>query len=190
MPEYNIIEQAIIFATDAHCGAYRKGGAKIPYIVHPLEALSVVATMTNDWEILAAAVLHDTVEDAGVEAEQLVGQFGGRVAALVSAESEEKQNDKPRADTWKQRKQETLDLLKNETDIAVKIIVLADKLSNIRSIYSDYQKTGDKVWEKFNQKDKKEHAWYYNGIADAVSELSDFAAWKEYRSILENLFEG
>jgi len=187
MHDNNLVDHAIIFAVNAHSGALRKG-SKLPYIVHPLETLAVVSSMTDDAEILAAAALHDTIEDADVTVEQIAGQFGGRVAALVSADSENKRDGKPRADTWKQRKQETIDSLRSECGLPVKMIVLGDKLSNIRNIYSDYQKTGDKVWERFNQKDKKEHAWYYGAIAEAVSELSDFAAYKEYKSILEKVF--
>jgi myo-inositol-1(or 4)-monophosphatase len=188
MYENNLVEQAIIFAVNAHGGAYRKGGKKMPYIIHPLETLSIAATMTNDWEVLAAAVLHDTIEDAGVSVDQLIGHFGGRVAALVCADSENKQDDKPRLDTWKQRKQETIDNLRIEKDIPTKIIVLSDKLANIRNIFADYEKVGESVWDKFNNKNKNDHAWYYNEIAEAVSTLSDFTAYKEYKSILEKLF--
>ena len=46
-------------------GAVRKGN-DIPYIVHPMEALSIAATMTNDPEVLAATVLHDVVEDTAI----------------------------------------------------------------------------------------------------------------------------
>ena len=183
----NLLDDAVIFATNVHSGMLRKG-TKLPYIVHPLETLAVVSNMTDDVEILAAAVLHDVLEDTPATKEQLREQFGDRVTALVCAESEEKENDKPRADTWKQRKQETLDSLKNEKDIAVKMIVLGDKLSNLRSMNSDYEKIGDELWARFNQKDKKEHAWYYGGIADAVRELSEFTVWKEYKYVLRLVF--
>jgi len=183
----NLLDRAIIFATNAHSGAFRKG-TNLPYIVHPLETLAVVSSMTDDPEILAAAVLHDVLEDTAATKEQLREKFGARVTNLVSAESEEKQNDKPRADTWKQRKQETLDVLKNEKDIAVKMIVLGDKLSNIRSMHSDFERIGDELWERFNQKDVREHAWYYNEIAYAVKELEIYNAYKEYESVLRMLF--
>ena len=187
MHENNLVDQAIIFAVNAHSGALRKG-TKLPYIVHPLETLAIVSSMSDDMEILAASVLHDVLEDTHATKEQLCERFGNRVAAIVSADSEEKQNDKPRSDTWKQRKQEAIDLLQNEKDIAVKMIVLGDKLSNIRSMHSDYEKIGDKLWERFNQKDKKEHAWYYSAIAEAVRELSIYNAYKEYMAILKKLF--
>ena len=183
-----LLNSAILFAVDAHSGSMRKG-TNLPYIVHPLETLSVVSSMTDDLEILAAAVLHDILEDTPTTKEQLHVKFGERVANLVSADSEDKQADKPKSDTWKQRKQETIDVLKAEKDIAVKMIVLGDKLSNLRSMHSDYEKIGDELWKRFNEKDKKEHAWYYREIFDALDELSDFTAYKEYKVILQTLFE-
>lgn len=98
-----ILDKAIIFAVNAHRGQFRKG-SDTPYILHPMEAAAIVGTMTADDEVLAAAVLHDTVEDTGTTTEQIREQFGERVAALVSAESENKREDQPAASTWKIRK--------------------------------------------------------------------------------------
>ena len=115
--------------------------------------------------------------------------FGSRVAALVCADTEDKQPGKPAADTWKQRKQATLDALASETDIAVKMIALGDKLSNLRCMYADYVKIGGKLWERFNQPDPAMQAWYYNSIAEAVRELAEFPAWQEYNSLLDKVFK-
>ena len=59
-----LLNRAILFAVRAHDGQRRKGG-NIPYILHPLEAAAIAATLTEDEEVLAAAVLHDVVEDTG-----------------------------------------------------------------------------------------------------------------------------
>lgn len=52
----NVLDRAIVFATEAHEGQFRKG-TKIPYILHPLEAASIVGTMTTDNEVIAGAVV-------------------------------------------------------------------------------------------------------------------------------------
>ena len=83
-----LLDRAIIFAVRAHAGTERRGKG-FPYIVHPMEAVEIVATMTPDQELLAAAALHDTVEDTDVTVEQLRAEFGERVAALVADESDE-----------------------------------------------------------------------------------------------------
>ncbi len=78
------LDRAIIFAVKAHAGTERRGKG-FPYIVHPMEAMEIVATMTPDQELLAAAALHDTVEDTSVTIEDIRAQFGDRVASLVQS---------------------------------------------------------------------------------------------------------
>ena len=65
-----MIDRAAKFAEQAHKGAHRKG-TRIPYIVHPLETALIASMLTNDEEILAAALLHDTIEDTDVTYEDL-----------------------------------------------------------------------------------------------------------------------
>lgn len=181
-----ILDKAIIFAVNAHRGQFRKG-SDTPYILHPMEAAAIVGTMTADDEVLAAAVLHDTVEDTGTTIEQIREQFGERVAVLVSAESENKREDQPAASTWKIRKVETIEHLKI-APIEVKMLTLGDKLSNIRSMYRDHLCLGDKLWQRFNQKDKNEQLWYYKSIAECLSDLAEYPAYREYTDLVENVF--
>ena len=65
-----LLDRAIVFAVRAHAGTERRAKG-FPYIVHPMEAVEIVATMTSDQELLAAAILHDTVEDTDVTVEQI-----------------------------------------------------------------------------------------------------------------------
>ena len=78
----NLVSRAVIFAAAAHDGQVRKG-TDIPYIVHPMEAAAIAAGLTNDPEVIAAAVLHDVVEDTGTTKNELEAEFGSRVAELV-----------------------------------------------------------------------------------------------------------
>lgn len=181
-----VLDQALAFAIKAHEGQFRKG-TQIPYILHPMEAASIVGTMTTDDEIIAGAALHDVVEDTDTTVDDIIALFGERIGGLVASESENKREDLPAASTWKIRKQETLDHLKS-APIEVKMITLGDKLSNIRAIYRDYQSIGDELWQRFNQKDKHEHYWYYSSIAQCLTELSSFQAYKEYCELVEKTF--
>ena len=183
----SILDEAIIFAVNAHKGQFRKG-TDIPYIVHPMEAAAIVATMSTDEEIIAGAVLHDVLEDTETTPEQIRAVFGNRVFSLVAVESENKREDLPAEDTWEIRKQETLQELAGAS-IEAKMIALGDKLSNIRAIHRDYIKLGDKLWERFNQKDKCKHQWYYSGIADGVAELSETPAFQEYKKLVALTFQ-
>ena len=92
------------------CKSSRRNASKksdLPYILHPMEAAVVVGTMTDDQNVIAAAALHDVVEDAGVTIEEIEEKFGKRVRELVASETEDKRADLPPSDTWRIRKEES-----------------------------------------------------------------------------------
>lgn len=177
-----MIEKAIAFATRAHEGQFRKGTTR-PYIVHPLEVGNIVATMTDDEEIISAAILHDTIEDcAGVTSDVISDVFSERVAHLVMQESEDKSK------TWLERKGATIEHLKTAPR-EVQMIGLADKLSNMRDIDRDYPECGDELWNRFRMKDKKMIGWYYKGIlASLKGTMFDVSVFEEYCRLVEKHF--
>lgn len=184
-----LIDKAIVFATERHSGQVRKF-KKTPYILHPLEVAVILSTITDDENTVAAGLLHDTVEDTDTVIEEIKENFGERVFTLVASETEDKHADRPPESTWEQRKQESLTELKNTSDIEIKKMWLADKLSNMRSFYRVYTEHGDEMWKMLNQKDKAQQAWYYRTVAECVSELSDTAAYKEYEGLTDKIFGG
>ncbi len=175
-----LIKRAAVFAARAHAGAVRKGGT-IPYITHPLDAALIVSSITEDEELIAAAVLHDTMEDAGVAFEELEREFGPRVARLVAGETEDKSRP------WKERKQATIDHLK-QADTDERILVLGDKLSNLRNTARDYLLMGDQVFERFNMKEKKWQGWYYTSLIEGFWELRQFPEYTEYVRLCHMVF--
>ncbi len=158
-------------------------------MVHPMEAAAIVAEMTDDEELIAAAVLHDVVEDTDVELSELQDWFGERIAHYVSCETENKRRDLPPEATWKLRKEETLGFLRERADRNAKLLALADKLSNMRSIARDVVNLGDSLWERFHQKDKHMHGWMYRQAAEALSDLREYPAWQEYDWLIRKVFE-
>ena len=182
-----ILDEAITYAVQANAGAYRKG-TNTPYILHPLEVAAIVATMTDDLEIIAAAVLHDTVEDTPVSLAEFADKFGHRVADIVNSETENKRQGQSASETWLIRKQETIEHLSKESDLDVKMVALGDKLSNIRAIYRNHLEMGDEVWARFNQHDPNLHGWYYRAIAEVTRELQQYPAWQEYNTLVEKVF--
>ena len=117
----NVLEEAIQFATEAHQGQMRKL-ANTPYILHPLEVASIISTLTSDLDTMAAGVLHDTVEDCDVDPKVIKEKFGARVSALVQSETEDKMSTRPAAETWMERKEESLLMLGLTKDKDVKIL--------------------------------------------------------------------
>ena len=183
-----LVSEAIIFAVNAHDGMRRKKN-KSPYILHPMEAAVIVSTMTNDQEVIAAAALHDVVEDAGIKMETIEEIFGARVRELVESETEDKRADRPPMETWKIRKEESLLVLKNTENLDVLRVWLGDKLANMRSLYREWKVDGDAMWNNFNQKDPEMQAWYYCTIAELTSRLSETSAWIEYKALTDIVFK-
>lgn len=175
-----MIKEAVEFAVEAHRGAVRKG-TQVPYIVHPLEAAVIVGSMTGDEELIAAAVLHDVLEDTDATEEELRRRFGDRVTDLVVAETDDKRK------SWMERKRNKL-VRAREAGRELQILMLADKLSNIRSMARDYLLLGEAFWQRFNRKDKEAHAWYYWGMADSLRSLEDCDQYREYVGLCRKVF--
>ena len=186
--QLTLLDRAILFAVKAHAGAVRRDG-HTPYILHCTEAAAIAATMTQEQEVLAAAVLHDVVEDTDVTAETLKSEFGSRVALLVGAMSENKRPDLPPEDTWLVRKEETIAALEESTDLAVAQLYLADKLSNLRGIARDYEEYGDDLWEFFHQKSRAKQSCSYYRLEPALEKLSDTDAFHEFHRLRIRVFE-
>lgn len=182
----SLVDRAIIYAAEAHKGAERRGKG-FPYIIHPLEAMSIVATITTDQELLAAAALHDVVEDTDLTAEDIRQEFGDRIAHIVAGESDAVFEGVSAQDSWHARKQLAMDHLK-AADMDTKIVAMGDKLSNMRAIARDYREIGDELWNRFHANNPADHAWRYRGLADALSALSDTWAYKEFVALIDEIF--
>ena len=178
----DLFDRAAHFAIDAHRGAERKGKG-YPYILHPMEAAGIVASLTTDPEMLAAAILHDTVEDTDVTIEQIRREFGDRVAALVHHETSPLPHEAP----WRDRKQAQADLIASAPRDS-KIVAIGDKLSNLRTIAADYRQIGDNLWQRFHAPGGKEDIlWYYTLLADALAYLAGTPPYNEYLALLKEL---
>jgi len=182
------IDEAIKFAVDAHSGQRRKLSGE-PYVLHPLEVAAIVGHMTTDEDVICAALLHDVVEDAGLTLIKIQALFGERVAELVASETENKRPEMSAEDSWQIRKEESIAALRESKDIGVKMVWLGDKLSNARSVFREWKRRGDLVWQGFHQKDKSKHEWYYRSVAEAVEPyLGETAAYMEFTAILDMIF--
>ena len=184
----SLLRKAIEFATEAHDGQIRKF-SNTPFIFHPFEVGQIVSNMTDDEEVIAAAVLHDTVEDTEVTMEDLEREFGTRIKDLVAMETENKRPNSSKSATWKVRKAESLEKLAKCDDIDVKKMWLADKLSNVRSCYRMYLKEGLDMWKAFNNANPSDQKWYYTTIVELLKDLSDYSIYREFAAIVDVLFK-
>jgi myo-inositol-1(or 4)-monophosphatase len=143
--------------------------------------------MTSDQELLAAAALHDTVEDTDVTIDQIRAEFGDRIASLVAADSDIPVQNMNAEDSWYVRKQAAIDRIAASSHDA-KIVAMGDKLSNMRAIARDYAMQGDALWNLFRVKNRKDHEWHYRGLAEALRELQDTFAYKEFEQLINQVF--
>lgn len=176
-----MINKAISFASLAHSNQKRKG-SNTPYVLHPLEAGIIVSQIKYDEDLICAAILHDTVEDAKVGYEALKIIFNERITELVKAQSEDKLK------SWQERKQHTIDYLNSVEDEDIKIVALGDKLSNMRAINRDYIKLGEKLWERFNVKEKSKHGWYYMSLVNSLRSLDKYMEYQEFKELVLKVF--
>lgn len=182
-----LLDKAIEFAVRAHHNTERRGKG-FPYIVHPLEAVAIVATITPDQELLAAAALHDVVEDTEFTLEDLRREFGERVSWLVEMESDKFVGGMSEEDSWRDRKQAAIDRIA-AAPYEAKIVAMGDKLSNMRAISRDYDEVGDKLWERFHAPGgRADHEWHYRGLAQSLSDLAGTHAFTEFAAHIEHVF--
>ncbi|KMY53331.1 hypothetical protein AC623_04435 [Bacillus sp. FJAT-27231] len=179
----NLIEKAINFAATAHKGQVRKV-ADIPYIAHPFAVGMMLQKAGCADEVIAAGILHDTLEDTEATYDQLVTEFGRQTADIVQAASE---HDKSLS--WEERKRATIEALPFVTKEALQVIV-CDKLHNIRSIYESVETEGAKAWEHFNQGKSNQH-WYYSNILKQLkARRGEFKLIRDLESEVNRLFIG
>ena len=180
----NLISRAILFATERHIHQKRKG-TDLPYIVHPLEVMNILIRMNAEEELVAAGILHDTLEDTATTYKELAEHFGTAVAELVAAHTHPKKND------WWETRQHALEILK-DAPRPVQMLVLADKLSNLRSMAADYKLVGEQLWERFNAP-KHMQSRYYSASLDALVRRSHdpATAWayQELEALCAQVFE-
>ena len=184
----NRFEEAVVFATTNHNGQKRKIN-NVPFIIHPIEVATIISTITTNEDVMIAGVLHDVVEDCQIDPKIIKEKFGNRVLELVLSETENKKLGESRESSWMSRKEATLAFLKETKDRDVKILWLADKLSNIRSMYVAYLSLGEDLWLEFHQHDKRKHEWYYRTILDNLQELKDTVAYAEYERLVNLIFK-
>ncbi|MBQ1694280.1 MAG: HD domain-containing protein [Bacteroidales bacterium] len=182
----SLFDRAVNFAVKAHSGTERRGKG-FPYIIHLMEAVEIVATITPDQELLSAAMLHDTVEDTPVTVDDLRKEFGDRIASIVEAESDVHNEGESEHESWHRRKQEAIDRL-TAAPMEAKIVALGDKLSNMRAIARDYAQIGDGLWKMFHVTEKSEHEWHYRGLAHALKDLEVTPAYREFVYLIEEVF--
>ena len=189
-----MLNKAREFAYRHHKGQTRKAKT-IPFTNHLDLVYEIAQTLTDDKNILSAAWLHDVVEDTDVTIEDIEREFGHHIRKYVDIESENKLSEKPASDTWRTRKESQLAILRNlKENKEVLIIALSDKIANLLELKQDIYLTGDKVWERFNNKNPDDHKWYHSSFLEIFENNRQIFVKNErlldvYKQLIEEVFE-
>lgn len=178
-----MIEKALVLALEAHQGQRRKG-SDTPYIMHSIEVGLLLSQAGCSDDAVCAGFLHDILEDTPMDIDLVKRKLGERVAELIEFMTEPEHNTRP----WEQRKQHTIEMVSHTEDREKLLLLLADKLANIRSIQRDQKYLGSGIWDRFNA-GKEKQAWYYKSLGDALRpKLGEHPFYKEYSQIVDSLF--
>lgn len=138
-----LIQKALVRAIELHKKQTRKGSDNVPYVVHPVEMAIILSRFTTDENLIAAALLHDTLEDCDYTKEELIEEFNENVYYFVNLLTE----DKSIADYW-ERKTKALEKAKeNRAGLAMKAI---DAITNMKDTLSLIRERGESAWDLFH----------------------------------------
>lgn len=167
----DLVGRARAYARAAHLGDTRKGSG-VPYFDGHLEPVARIVQDAGGTPVqVAAAYLHDVVEDHGGVArlDDVRAEFGDDVATIVADLSDSlADTDAGEAKApWSERKQAYVESLPTKSSSSL-VVAAADKLHNARSIVDDLDGLGDELWARFTTQDPADHVWYYRSLADAI----------------------
>jgi len=159
-------QEALVYAAQAHASQLRKG-TQIPYLSHLLAVTSIALDNGATEDEAIAALLHDTVEDAGGKPRlaDIEARFGKAIASIVAGCADADVIPKP---PWRARKTAYVAHLR-DAPLSVKLAAAADRLHNARDILADYRALGDALWSQFNG-GKQGTLWYHRAMVSAFTE--------------------
>lgn len=157
----NIKLKAKEFAIKAHDGQVRKAEPSKPYIVHPIGVAELLESLGYDDNVIAAAYLHDVVEDTNYTLEDIKKEFNSDVANLVDSVSETNKDL-----SWEERKYNMIHSIK-EKPLRNKVISCSDKINNIEALTRLLKENGMKAFSSFKRSHDKQ-LWYYKSIYQSL----------------------
>lgn len=182
------LDQALRLASYSHDKAnhYRKGELRIPYIMHPFAVMSLLTNITDDEDTLIAALLHDTLEDLDssiISEEDIRFTFGENVLYIIKSVSKD-----PDIDDWRESNEDYIKRLVESQSTSAMLVSLGDKTHNLFSTLLDYDRIGDKVWERFTTKSKADQIWWYTSLEEVFRKhLEPSSLLEQYQGYVERL---
>ncbi len=171
----SIIEKAARLAVSAHKEQKRKGD-QTPYIVHPFMVALKLAKHNFSETVIAAALVHDVLEDTDCSEEELRQVLGNELLEIVKAVT----NDNTLS--WEAKKRHYIETVRNGTE-AAKAVSVADKIHNIETLLVAYEEQGVNLWQKFNRgRDQK--IWFEEEVLKMLKETWQHPLIEEYERLI------
>lgn len=173
-----------MFANRLHANQTRKG-TSTPYIAHLLAVTALVIENGGKEDEAIAALLHDAVEDQGGQEtrDEIRRRFGDKVVSIVDGCTDTDEDPKP---PWRKRKEEYIARLRKELSDSVRLVSLADKVHNARTIIADRFQIGDAVWARFKG-GKEGTLWYYRSLVDVFRSFGSNALLEEFKKLVSKM---
>ena len=178
-------ERALRLAASAHRRQNRKAG-DVPYITHPFHVSVILLRHGFSTDVAIAGLLHDVVEDQGVDLGEIEERFGDRVAGFVAALSERKRDAQGAKRPWEVRKREALEHMR-QGDVEVAAIKVADALHNAVCTAQDVRQDGPEAWQRFNRGPESQLDYYRRILGIAREWLRDHPLVDEFAEAIEDL---
>jgi (p)ppGpp synthase/HD superfamily hydrolase len=176
--------EALVYATRLHGDQVRKISG-VPYVSHLLSVAALVLEAGGTEEEAIAALLHDSIEDQGGKStrEEVRQLFGETVVTIIDGCTEW---DTPPKPPWQERKQRYLDHLRHASP-SVRLVSLADKLHNARSLLADLRQRGDIIWHNFSS-GREKTLWFYQSLLEVYQQTGSDVMTQELERVVKELF--
>lgn len=176
-------ENALVFAFNLHQTQKRKS-TNVPYFAHLMGVTALVLEAGGDEDTAIAALLHDAVEDQGGRStlEKIQKQFGDRVAEIVDECTDSYTIPKP---PWLERKKHYILNIRSASPEA-RLVSLADKLYNVRSIIDGLRQYGVETWKRFNG-GREGTLWYYRALLIEFHQTGNDLLTENYTRAVEEM---
>lgn len=176
-----MVYEAIQTSIAAHKGQLRKLEDGV-YVAHPLEVAIILAQNGADESVIVAGILHDTLEDTTMSMVDLREQFGEKITQIVAGCTEPNKQA-----NWMTRKEWTINHLHQTATHQMRMVICADKLSNIRSIERSLKVVGKDIWDHFHAPYQRQK-WYYQSMLEGLSDLADLTMYRELSQAIARVF--
>jgi (p)ppGpp synthase/HD superfamily hydrolase len=180
-----LIERAARIAVQAHKEQVRKSDGS-PYVVHPFMCAYMLTPYGFPEEVVAAALVHDVLEDTPVTEDELRRELGDTVADIVRTVSEDHSVDWRMVENgWEKRKQAYVEAVRNGSE-SVKAVSIIDKIHNLQSLLDAYTKQGSALWSHFNR-GKEAKLWFETSMLAMFRETWHHPLVDEYAALVARM---